>query len=181
MASAFSHAIAAVAIGKATFLQRTDTKFWLLGIFCSVIPDADVLAFTLGIPYESMWGHRGITHSFFFSALLAGLIMWFFYGRENVREWRWWGLFSYFFLASASHAILDAMTTGGLGIAFWAPFDNTRYFLPFRPIQVSPIGVGTFFSEWGIRVLKSEWVWVWLPSLAVIAVCYMLSKWRSKA
>ncbi|MBK8609138.1 MAG: hypothetical protein IPL84_04125 [Chitinophagaceae bacterium] len=34
-----------------------------------------------------------------------------------------------FLLAAASHAILDAMTTGGLGVAF-SPFDNTRYFFP---------------------------------------------------
>jgi inner membrane protein len=64
MASAFAHAIASVAIGKASFIQRVDWKFWLLGIFCAVVPDADALGYKLGVPYESVWGHRGITHSF---------------------------------------------------------------------------------------------------------------------
>jgi hypothetical protein len=34
------------------------------------------------------------------------------------------------FLATAGHGLLDAMTNGGLGLAFFSPFDNHRYFLP---------------------------------------------------
>jgi hypothetical protein len=37
------------------------------------------------------------------------------------------------FLATASHGVLDATTNGGLGVAFFSPFDNRRYFLPWRP------------------------------------------------
>lgn len=33
------------------------------------------------------------------------------------------------------------LTDGGLGVAFFSPFDNKRYFLPWRPIRVSPISV----------------------------------------
>ncbi|MBS1612192.1 MAG: metal-dependent hydrolase [Bacteroidetes bacterium] len=176
MASAFSHAIAAVAIGKATFIKRVDWKFWLLGMFCAVIPDADAIGFKLGIPYESVWGHRGITHSFFFAALLAVTVNFLFYKDVKPNTGRWWGLFAFFFLSTASHPILDAMTTGGLGVAFFAPFHNERYFFSYRPIQVSPIGVAKFFSEWGLRVIKSELVWVWLPSLVVIAIVEVYKK-----
>ncbi|MCW5908506.1 MAG: metal-dependent hydrolase [Chitinophagales bacterium] len=168
MASAFSHAIASVAIGKLTFLNNTNWKFWLLGIFCAVIPDADALGFKLGVPYESFWGHRGFTHSFCFAALLALFVNLALYREETIYTARWWLLFLFFFLTTASHAVLDAMTTGGLGVAFFSPFDNTRYFFPFRPIKVSPIGVGAFFSEWGWRVIKSEFVWVWIPSFVLI-------------
>jgi len=35
-------------------------------------------------------------------------------------------LFAYLFLATASHGVLDAMTNGGLGVAFFSPFDNRR-------------------------------------------------------
>jgi inner membrane protein len=55
-------------------------------------------------------------------------------------------LFTYLFLATASHGVLDAMTDGGLGVAFFSPFDNRRYFLPWRPIVVSPISIARFFS-----------------------------------
>jgi inner membrane protein len=62
----------------------------------------------------------------------------------------------------AAHDLLDAMTDGGLGIALFSPFDRTRYFLPWRPIRVAPIG-GGFFSEYGLRALASEARWIWLP------------------
>ena len=78
----------------------------------------------------------------------------------------------YFFLATASHGFLDAMTDGGLGIAFFSPFDNQRYFLPWTPIRVSPIGVGRFFTDRDLAVLQSELLWIWLP-----AVLLALSAW----
>lgn len=158
MASAFVHAVASVAIGKLSFLQKVDWEFWALGAFCAVIPDADVLAFKFGIPYEIMWGHRGITYSLSFAVLLS-LWVWFaFYRQEKLRTLRSALILLFFILATASHAILDAMTTGRLGIAFFAPFHNERYFLAFRPIAVSPIGIKNFFSEWGWRVVKSEFI-----------------------
>lgn len=176
MASAFSHAIASVALGKITSIKNTDWKFWLLGAFCAVVPDTDALGFMWGVPYESFWGHRGFTHSFVFAALLAVVINLVFYREEKINSIRWWALFLFFFLATASHPILDAMTTGGLGVAFFSPFDNMRYFLPFRPIKVSPIGVAAFFSEWGWRVIKSEFIWVGIPSLLLIALAATLRR-----
>ncbi|HKV62349.1 MAG TPA: metal-dependent hydrolase [Candidatus Acidoferrum sp.] len=78
-------------------------------------------------------------------------------------------LWIYLFLATASHGFLDAMTNGGLGAAFFSPFDNHRYFLPWTPIRVSPIGLGRFFTQRGLEVLQSELLWIWLPA-AVLAV-----------
>jgi inner membrane protein len=31
-------------------------------------------------------------------------------------------------------------------------------------IRVSPIGIAPFLSRWGLRVLASELVWIWLPA-----------------
>jgi inner membrane protein len=76
---------------------------------------------------------------------------------------------------TASHGALDALTNGGLGVAFFAPFSNARYFFPWRPVEVSPIGVAPFFSEWGVRVLESELVWLWLPAAAL-----MLCAWACR-
>lgn len=180
MASAFSHAIVSVAIGKISFLKNLDKKFWLLGIFCAVIPDADAIGFKLGVAYESVWGHRGITHSFFFAALLAFAVIYFFYGQEKIGSQRWFGLFAFFFFATASHPVLDAMTTGGLGVALLAPFDNTRFFFSFRPIKVSPISITRFFGSWGWEVLKSEFVRIWIPSFVVIGISYSLKKLHSQ-
>jgi inner membrane protein len=78
----------------------------------------------------------------------------------------------YLFLATASHGVFDALTNGGRGIAFFAPFSSTRYFFPFRPIEVSPLSITRFLSERGWLVLRSELYWVWLPSgaFAVLAL-----------
>ena len=177
MASAFAHAIAAIAIGKAFSLQNL-WKFWLLGMVCAILPDADAIGFKLGVPYGSFWGHRGFTHSFVFAGLLAAVVPFVFYSAVKPNQKQWWFLFGYFFLATASHSILDAMTTGGLGVAFLSPFDDTRYFFPWRPIQVSPIGIASFFSEKGWRVIKSEFVWVFVPSLVFIGVMYLVKRRR---
>ena len=66
MPTIFSHGIAAVSAGS-FFKTKSDTvKFYILILLCSIIPDADVIAFRFGIPYSHWLGHRGITHSIFF-------------------------------------------------------------------------------------------------------------------
>lgn len=162
MASGFSHAIVAVAMGRAFQNKEVSWRELLLGAICSVVPDLDVIGFHLGIQYGDVWGHRGLTHSVVFAALLAGSLVAVWYrGRPAVAMMR---LFLYFFFCTASHGVLDAMTNGGLGVAFFSPFDTTRYFFPVRPVLVSPIEIGEFFSEYGGRVLASEATWIWLPA-----------------
>jgi inner membrane protein len=179
LASAFAHALTAYTLGKIYPVANT-WKFLLLGMFCSVIPDADVIAFPLGIPYENMWGHRGFTHSILFAVLLGILVTLMFYSSVKLFSKMWLALVLYFVLCTLSHSLLDAMTTGGLGVAFFAPFDNNRYFLPWRPIKVSPIGVGNFLSEWGLRVIKSELLWVGLPCLIVLLFAGLLQKSKKR-
>jgi inner membrane protein len=164
MASAFSHAMVALAMGKAFQSKELSTRELVLGAFCSVMPDLDVIGLYVGIQYGDMWGHRGLTHSVVFAALLAGCLVALWYrGKPAVAMM---GLFLYFFLCAVSHGMLDAMTNGGLGVAFFSPFDTTRYFFPMRPVLVSPIGVSEFFSAYGVRVIVNEAAWIWLPSYA---------------
>ena len=68
------------------------------------------------------------------------------------------------------------MTSGGLGIAFFSPFDTTRYFLPWTPVLVSPIGIQNFFTEWGLEVIRSELVWVWAPVIALSVAATLLRR-----
>jgi inner membrane protein len=85
-------------------------------------------------------------------------------------------LFAYLFLATASHGVLDAMTGGGLGVAFFSPFDNKRYFLPWRPIHVSPIAVHRFFSARGFAILQNEAVWIWIPAILFASLVLILRR-----
>jgi inner membrane protein len=167
MASLFTHAFVGTALGQAGAPDwRKDWRFWCLLIVCSILPDIDSFGFRLGIPYSSFWGHRGITHSLTFAIILAVCVTAGF-SRTFRRPWM---LAVLLFVVTATHGILDAMTDGGLGIAFFSPFDLQRYFLPWRPIHVSPIGLGRFFGARGLRILWSEILWVWLPALALWAL-----------
>jgi inner membrane protein len=162
MASALTHAIAGLAIGTAFRRPGLPARFWVLGAVGAAIPDVDGIGYWLGVPYESVFGHRGFTHSLVFAALFASAGLLAFRGDAYAGDRR--RIWLYLFLATASHGVLDAMTSGGGGIAFFAPFVNERYFLPWRPILVSPMSVSRFFTERGVRILASEAVWVWVPA-----------------
>src|SRR5688500_13501365 len=125
MASAFSHAAAALSLGAAFRPDGAPLRFWLLGMACAVLPDFDSIGFAFGIRYGDLLGHRGLSHSLLFAALFGwGVAVLAFRGAE----WRPWRgrLALFFFLATASHGLLDALTNGGLGVAFFSPFDPTR-------------------------------------------------------
>jgi inner membrane protein len=156
-----------VAAGLAPWLRRhgLGLRVAAVGGLCTIVPDADVLGYWWGVPYEALLGHRGISHSLFFAALLAAAL-------TSARAWLaprasaavvFWFLFA----CTASHGLLDALTDGGLGVAFFAPFSNERYFLPWRPIAVSPLSVTGFFTPRGLAVAWTEARWVVLPSLAL--------------
>ncbi len=180
MASAFSHAIVALAMGKAVHSKQLRWRELFLGALCSVVPDFDVAGLYLGIQYDDVWGHRGLTHSIVFAALFAASLVTLWYrGKDRAAMM---GLFLYFFLCTASHGVLDAMTNGGLGVAFFSPFDTTRYFLPVRPVLVSPIGISEFLNEYGVRVLASEAIWIWLPSGVAFLVLRVVQRlWLVKS
>ncbi len=167
MPSVISHAAVAVTAGIAFAPRNVPNHFWSLSIVCSIIADADVIGFSFGVQYDHFFGHRGFFHSPFFGLLVSIFVVCFFLGDIEIFTRQWFFYFTFFFLLSASHGILDAFTNGGLGIALLSPFNHTRYFFPWTPILVSPIGVDAFFSKWGLMVIKSELLWVWLPSLLV--------------
>ncbi len=163
MASAFSHAFAAVALGKAGTGKKMPWRFWALLAASAVLPDADVIGFGFGIHYEDMLGHRGLTHSLTFALAWAFLVVWCEFKQVARFSRPWWGLLALFFVVTASHGVLDAFTDGGLGVAFFAPFSSTRYFFPWHPIEVSPLTVREFFGQWGGVVVRSELKYIWLP------------------
>jgi inner membrane protein len=163
MCSVLTHPAIPIALSVCFPEGTVSPRLLLAGAACSVIADLDVVGFSLGVKYDNMLGHRGFTHSIVFAvALGAWVSLTVFRDSESG-----YGLtFIFLFLSTLSHSLLDMLTNGGFGIALFAPFSNERFFFPWRPIEVSPIGLG-FFSEWGTRVLLSELRWVWLPATAV--------------
>ncbi len=163
MASAFSHAFAAVALGKTFSGTKMSWRFWFLAVASAILPDADVVFLALGVPYQNMLGHRGLTHSLAFALVWALLVVSLEFKKTPHFSRSWWGLVVFFFAVTASHGVLDALTNGGRGVAFFAPFSSARYFFPWRPIEVSPLGVTRFFSERGLTIVRSELKYIWLP------------------
>ena len=136
-------------------------RLLIVACIVTMLPDLDVISFKLGIPYSSEYGHRGFTHSIIFSISIGLFTLLFSQYLKSSK----FIIFSFVTLACLSHAILDSMTNGGLGVAYFWPVSDARYFLPWQPIQVSPIGVKNFMNERGLRVLQSEFYWVWLPAI----------------
>jgi inner membrane protein len=169
MPSVFSHAIAAVAVGGVAVAGPGRLTIWGLGAVCAVLPDLDVISFYFGLPYDHVLGHRGLSHSLIFAAGLA-LMVAVLLRRTLTTSPSLARLWVFFFLATASHGVLDAMTDGGLGVAFFAPFSDARYFFPWRPIVVSPISIRAFLGPRGVQVMWSEIGWIWAPSTVLFLV-----------
>jgi inner membrane protein len=122
----------------------------------SLAPDADIVGFSLGVAYGDPWGHRGATHSLTL-ALVGGAVAF-----AVARRGRTALLLT---AVLASHGLLDTLTDGGLGAALLWPFSLTRFFAPWRPIPVAPIGLA-LFSPRGLYCAATELVmfaplWLW--------------------
>lgn len=163
MASAFGHSLAAYTIAKTAKGPRLNGKLAFWSAISGMIPDVDVLTFRLGIPYGDPLGHRGFTHSLLFGTVWSLMIAFLVFRKGEGRM----AAFFVIVLSIFSHGILDAMTTGGQGVGFLIPFSNERFFLPFRPIEVSPIGVTRFLDQ-ARPILASELVWIGVPCLSIL-------------
>ncbi|MBT8218344.1 MAG: metal-dependent hydrolase [Bacteroidia bacterium] len=161
MATSFGHAVVAYTTCKFA-KDKVTKKLLILSMISSALPDIDVLGFYAGIPYESMLGHRGFTHSILFAFLWSwSLSKWQFKHAINLA-------FPVLLFSTLSHGIIDALTTGGRGVGFFIPFSSERFFFPTRFIQVSPLHFEDFFGEWGKAVVFSEFLYIVLPCLILI-------------
>lgn len=173
MPTILSHPAVPLAISLGLGSDAIPKRLLLVGVLGSIVPDVDILAFRFRILYEDVLGHRGFTHSLFAAAFVA------FLGACACRMLRTSFIKAFIFLliATASHGMLDAFTDGGRGIAFFWPWSANRYFAPFRPIRVSPIGISDFFQRGSVHVLLSELFWVWLPC---VLACAALTAYRGR-
>jgi inner membrane protein len=153
--ASLAHAV--VGGAAARFVRRGQTTIFhpvtaaVIWAGLSLLPDADVFGFKLGVHYGDPFGHRGATHSFAF-ALLVGVA-----AAGVARACRLPARRIAVLVAGvvASHALLDTLTDGGLGCALLWPFSNERFFAPVRPLPVAPIG-RAFLSREGLRIAAFE-------------------------
>lgn len=179
-----THSLVALGLGRSVWPGRMPWRFWFFVAACAALPDVDTIGFALGIRYDDMLGHRGLTHSLPFALALSLLVV--LAGQLGAKPLsrRWWAMLAFFFAISASHGLLDAMTDGGRGVAFFAPFSNERYFLPWQPLRVSPIGLRRFLTPRGAEVLWSEFVYLWVPTAVIVLAANagrVIVRWRRRA
>jgi inner membrane protein len=133
------HIAVGLAASRLAPVPRLHRVAWAVALVAlSCLPDADVIAFTLGIPYSAPFGHRGASHSLVFAAacgVLVGLLALF----TKLPAWR----------------VGVVAGDGGLGVALLWPFSDTRYFASWRPIPVAPIG-SRLFAQHGIELMLHE-------------------------
>lgn len=173
MASIFGHGVVGFTISK---VLDSRNSMWLLiaAMISTILPDLDVIGFKFGVPYAHPMGHRGFTHSIVF-AILWALILMVLFGKKNKIIW-----FLVIFLSTISHGLLDAITSGGEGVGFLIPFNNDRFFFPFRGIKVSPLGIRNFFSNWGVQVILSELKYVVVPCFLIFGIRFLIRPHNSK-
>ncbi len=170
MATIFTHSFAGAALASVLTPRPKPFLYWAMAALLPVVPDLDVFS---GAAYGAMSGHRGFTHTPAF-ALVVGFAV----AAATYRFCRvdFWPLFGLFTLVTASHGVLDALTTGGFGIAFLWPFSDRRWG-PYGPIAVSDFLPDPFTS----RAVRTELLYVWLP-LGAAVVAVQAFRWaRSRA
>jgi inner membrane protein len=161
MPTVFSHAaVGFVAAKVAAEATAPNTRIIAAAMALAALPDADALFISV-IPYNSPLGHRGLTHSLAFAAIIGILVATLFAKARWAKDRSFWSMAVFFALVTASHGFFDAMTDGGLGIAFFAPFNNARYFLPWRPIPVAPLSLEGLMTPRGLRVIGWEAALFW--------------------
>ena len=166
MPTIFTHSIFALGASKLA-IQEADKRLLITASLLASLPDGDAL-FMPWIAYGDVFGHRGFTHSLLF-ALGVGLLVALLFVKMGWQAGRKFLLLIVLFaLATASHGFFDALTTGGLGVAFFAPFDNTRYFFPFRPIPVAPLSAAGLFTARGFNLLLWEFLLIWMFAIGAI-------------
>lgn len=174
MPTIIAHAVVPLALAVAMGRKRIAPIIAMAGMALAMLPDADVAGFALGIDYADEWGHRGASHALALSIFVASGLCLCWRAARSVAA------FGFLALAMASHGLLDMTTDGGLGVALLWPANDARYFWPFTPVRVSPIGAG-FFSARGAETLLSEMKWIILPSLLAGLGWRAIREWRKSS
>ena len=132
--------MAVVAIGSAMAPRQLVRPFIVAGAVCAVLPDLDAIGrwwYGGAGDFSALGGHRGFTHSLTYAAMcgLAAPLL-------TVGSARWRGArarFGVFIaLATASHGMLDALTTIGATtspVQFLSPFDTRGFTFAWKPIH----------------------------------------------
>jgi inner membrane protein len=167
MPTIVSHAAVPLALGIGLGEKRIPRTLLVAGIAASMLPDADVILAWFGASYDSVWSHRGVTHSIPFALLVSAAAVVLLRRAAPALT-----VLAFVFVATASHGLLDMLTNGGHGVAIFWPLSDQRYFFDWRPIQVAPLVTHDFvrrFTNRASALARTEGLWIWVPA-AIVAM-----------
>ena len=134
MPLSLTHALIPVAGAVAAARKPIPGRLLVAAMIVAIIPDLDGLwKHAPGLGDQSIWSHRGVTHSMFV-ALLFGILAAFFHRRLRVLPLTAGVVVA---AAMASHGLLDMMTDSGRPVAYLWPLTSARLFADWRPIPGS--------------------------------------------
>ena len=158
-----THALLPVAVGLAIAKRPVPWKLIAAASIAAAAPDLDgIFNHLWHLPANSIFAHRGATHSLF-AALIAGLLAALFHRCFGVGRLTAGVVIA---AAMASHGLLDMMTDGGRPVAYLWPLSSKRLFADWRPIHSAPVHMAHIFSE-ALARLRSEMFQLILPMFMI--------------
>lgn len=160
MPTIITHAAVPLCLGLGLGSRIIPPRLLLAGVAIAMLPDADVLAFKLGVAYGHVFGHRGVTHSLLFAFALPTLAMLFHrqFRASTATVW------SFLLISLLSHSLLDSLTSGGKGVGWLWPWRDERFFAPWQVKRV---------AEGATRTC-------WVAYLSVYAKCSYIQRCNSE-
>lgn len=165
MPSLLGHAVAGLAITHTFSRARLPRRTWILAPLLAVVPDLDWFVGFLDFHKNHILNHRGVAHSLSGALALAALTLLIAYRRDQ----RTGQLGLCLALAALSHGLMDACTAGGVGVALFMPFSDSRWACVWQPIHVAPLPMGREDCYLFLASLRTEAFWIGLPALALVA------------
>lgn len=107
---------------------KKDYRLLALFVFMGLFPDVDFVT----VPISGFGAHRGVTHSFFFAALVSSFV---FLLLKIWKDWACARLWAFLFAAMALHPVCDYFTYDYLvqrgGVMLFYPFSSRYFESPF--------------------------------------------------
>ena len=169
MASLLAHAaLPLVVLGAARPSAAEESghgkRLAIAAVVCSCLPDLDMLGVIFEVRPTDPTGHRGVAHALVMAALVALFVA--IVGFHKLGLWgaRWRRVAWFLFAVTASHGLIDAMTTGEAGVALFSPFDRDRVSLPFELLPSCPVGLKEWLGFWGLLTVANEIFYLLIPA-----------------
>ncbi len=182
MASLFAHAaVPLITRGAVSLPKHLERRVIVAAVVLSCWPDLDYVTLAFEVRPNELLGHRGLTHSLIVAAVVSLACAAVAFRSLGLGSRAWWRVAAFLFGAAASHGILDAMTTGDVGVALFAPVENARHMLPLKLIASCPGGLNEYLGYWGLLTITNEVLYVVIPLALVVALVRARTPWKRTA